>query len=61
MFLLWELLYNSEKQNKIHQDDIKYYVGLTRRLKKLLDENNIEYKGMVEDYNILTFHKNNEE
>ena len=54
-------LYNSEKQNKIHQDDIKYYVGLTHRLKKLLDENNIEYKGMVEDYNILTFHKNNEE
>ena len=54
-------MYNSEKQNKIHQDDIKYYVGLTRRLKKLLDENNIEYKGMVEDYNILTFHKNNEE
>ena len=54
-------MYNSEKQNKRHQDDIKSYVGLTRRLKKLLDENNIEYKGMVEDYNILTFHKNNEE
>ena len=28
---------------------------------KYIDENNIEYKGMVEDYNILTFHKNNEE
>ena len=54
-------LYNSEKQNKIHEDDIKYYVGLTRRLKKLLNENNIEYEEMVKDYDALTFHKDNEE
>lgn len=54
-------LYNSEEQNKMHKDDIKYYVGLTRRLKKLLDENNIEYEGMVRDYDALTCHKNNEE
>ena len=54
-------LYNSEKQNKIHEDDIKYYVGLTRRLKKLLNENNIEYEEMIKDYDALTFHKDNEE
>lgn len=54
-------LYNSEEQNKMHKDDIKYYVGLTRRLKKLLDENNIEYEGMVRDYDALTCLKNNEE
>ena len=53
-------LYNSEKQNKMHEDDIKYYVGLTRRLKKLLNENNIEYEEMIKDYDALTFHKDNE-
>ena len=45
----------------MHEDDIKYYIGLTRRLKKLLNENNIDYEKMVRDYDALTFHKNNEE
>ena len=54
-------LYNSEKQNKMHEEDIKYYVGLIRRLKKLLNENNIEYEEMIKDYDALTFHKDNEE
>ena len=45
----------------MHEDDIKYYVGLTRRLKKLLDENHIEYEGMVRDSDALTFHKDNQE
>lgn len=30
-------------------------------LKKLLDENNIEYEEMIKDYDALTFHKDNEE